>query len=352
MKVTEIISRRYMQPGVLLGLLVILCSGGYLLYAGWRDKPVYTGPIEKLTIGMVSNETSTLVLIADKEGYFRENGLDVTIREYQSGNFSVDALLDNKVDLASCSEFALVERIFKRGRNLKYMGSYATVDNTEFIARKDKIATPMDLRGKRIGVTSTSIASFYLGVLLTFNGMTLDDVEQVDVKPFDMKDALEEGKVDAVITWEPNAWGVIEKMGDRVISWPGQSQPYYWLLVSTGEVVAVKSGAIERFLTALARAEDFARQKGDEAKAIVKDRYNFDSAYLNHVWWSETKYELSLDQALLLAMEDEARWMIKNNMSYGHKEIPDYLHHLYPDALSKAKPKSVRLISMETREGK
>ena len=141
--------------------------------------------------------------------------------------------------------------------------------------------------------------------------------------------------------------GLKEKMGDRVISWPGQSQPYYWLLVSTSEVVRVKSSATERFMTALARAEEFARQKGDEAKAIVGSWYNFDSAYLNHVWWSRTKYELSLDQALLLAMEDEARWMIKNGMSYGHKEIPDYLHHLYATALLKASPKSVRLIAVE-----
>ncbi|MFZ0930680.1 MAG: ABC transporter substrate-binding protein [Syntrophobacteraceae bacterium] len=73
-------------------------------YEDRQDKPGYSGPIEKVTIGTVGNETSTLVLIAAKMGYFRGNGLDVTIEEYQSGNFSVAALLDNKVDLASCSD--------------------------------------------------------------------------------------------------------------------------------------------------------------------------------------------------------------------------------------------------------
>ncbi len=333
-----------------MGLALALCAGGYWLYAGRQDKPGYTGPIDRITIGTVGNETSTLVLIAANMGFFRENGLDVIIREYQSGNFSVDALLDNEIDLASCSEFALVERIFQRGKDLRCMGSYATVDNTEVIARKDKVTNAADLKGKRIGVTFTSIASFYLGVFLTFNGLTLDDVELVDVKPFNMQEALEGGKVDAVITWEPNAWGLKEKMGDRVTAWPGQSQPYYWLLVSTSEVVRAKTSATERFLAALARAEEFARQKGDDAKAIVGSRYNFDSAYLNHVWWSRTKYELSLDQALLLAMEDEARWMIKNGMSYGHKQIPDYLHHIYSDPLLRASPKSVRLIAVGKSE--
>jgi NitT/TauT family transport system substrate-binding protein len=338
----------HLWAGVVLGLVVALCIGGYLLYAGRREKPTYTGPIDKITVGTVSNETSTLILIAEKKGYFRHDGLDVTIREYQSGNFSVDALLDNQVDLASCSEFALVERIFKRGMNLRYMGSYATVDNTELMVLKDKIAGPADLKGKRIGVTFTSIASFYLGVFLNFNGLTLDDVEPVDVKPFDMKDAMAEGKVDAVITWEPNAWAVKEKMGDAVSEWPAQSQPYYWLLVTTTQVLETKADAAKRFMAALSRAEDFAGQNEDEAKAIVRERYDFEPAYLNHVWRSRTKYELSLDQALLLAMEDQARWMIKNGMSYGHREIPDYLHHLYADALSKARPRCIRLITTKT----
>ncbi len=337
---------KYIQIGLALVIVVALCTGGYLMYGG-QDTPRYTGPVEKISIGTVSNETSTLVLIAENKGYFSQNGLDVTIREFQSGNYSVDALLDNKVDLASCSEFALVERIFKRGKNLRFMGSYATVDNTEVVARNDKITSPADLKGKKIGVTSTSIASFYLGVFLTFNGLTLDNVEQVDVKPFDMKDALAEGRVDAVITWEPNSWAVEEKMGDRVVVWPGQNQPYYWLLVSNNDVLASKASAIERFMAALARAEDFARQKGEEAKEIVRSRYNFNPAYLNHVWWNKTRYELSLDQALLIAMEDEARWMIKNGMSYGRKEVPDYLQYLHSDALVKARPSSVRLIATE-----
>jgi len=330
-------------------VVVGLCTGWYLLYGG-RDKPKYDGPIERVSIGTVSNETSTLVLIAESNGYFSDSGLDVAVREFQSGNFSVDALLDNKVDLASCSEFALVERIFKRGKNLRYMGSYATVENTEVVARKDMIKSPGDLKGKKIGVTNTSIASFYLGVFLTFNGLTLDDVEQVDIKPFDMKDAMAEGRVDAVITWEPNSWAVKEKMGDSVVVWPGQNQPYYWLLVSSDKVLREKEGAIGRFVAALARAEDFARQKRDQAKEIVRARYNFNPAYLNEVWWTKTRYELSLDQALLVAMEDEARWMIKNGMSHGHREIPDYLQYLHSDAMVKARPGSVSLIATEKRK--
>jgi hypothetical protein len=54
-------------------------------------------------------------------------------------------------------------------------------------------------------------------------------------------------------------------MGGRVISWPGQSQPYYWLPVSTGEVLRTRAGAAERFMTALAKSfMAFSRGKWQE----------------------------------------------------------------------------------------
>jgi NitT/TauT family transport system substrate-binding protein len=336
---------------VLIGVILscfatVLCAVGYRWYSTGRTPATYAEPTEKITIGTVNNETATLILIAEEMGYFRDSGLDVTIKGYQSGNFSIDDLLEKKIDVASCSEFALAERIFKTGRNLVSVGSYATVDNHEVIARKDRgITVPTDLKGKKIGVTFTSNAAFNLGMFLTFNGLSFDDVELVDLKPLDMREALAGGKIDALIVWYPTVWDIKAKMGDKVIAWPGQSgQPYYWLLVSTGDVIKARANAMNRLMEALARAEAFLNKNREEGKAIVGRRLDLDSAYLNYVW-PKTKYVLSLDQALLFAMEDEARWLIKYNMSYNHKEVPDYLYHLYPDALCKAEPQAVRLLA-------
>jgi NitT/TauT family transport system substrate-binding protein len=253
--------------------------------------------------------------------------------------------LEKKIDVASCSEFALAERIFKTGRNLVSIGSYATVDNHEVVARRDRgIAVPGDLKGKKIGVTFTSNAAFTLGMFLTFNGLSFNDVELVDLKPFDMKNALADGKIDALIVWYPTVWDVKMEMGEKVIAWPGQSgQPYYWLLVSTGDVIGARANAMNRLMAALARAEVFLKENKEEGKAIVGSRLGLDAAYLDYVW-PKTKYVLSLDQALLFAMEDEARWLIKYNWSYNNKEVPDYLHYLSSEALDNAEPRAVRLI--------
>ena len=55
------------------------------------------------------------------------------------------------------------------------------------------------------------------------------------------------------------------------------------------------------------------------------------------------RYELFLDQALLLAMEDEARWMIDNKLTE-QTRLPDFLDYIYVEPLAKVDPKAVRLI--------
>jgi NitT/TauT family transport system substrate-binding protein len=186
-------------------------------------------------------------------------------------------------------------------------------------------------------------------MFLTFNGLSFDDVELVDINPFDMQEALSSGKVDALIVWYPTAWDIKVKMHEKVIAWPGQSdQPYYWLLASTGDLMETRAKAMSRLMEALVRAEVFLKENEEECKAIVGHRLNLDAAYLNYVW-PRTKYVLSLDQALLFAMEDEARWLIKYKMSYNQEKVPDYLPHLYPEALYNAKPQAVKLIAAEKR---
>jgi len=59
--------------------------------------------------------------------------------------------------------------------------------------------------------------------------------------------------------------------------------------------------------------------------------------------WPEHQFSLSLDQSLIAAMEDEARWMIKNNLTR-EKEIPDFMKFIFMDGLEAVKPEAVNII--------
>jgi NitT/TauT family transport system substrate-binding protein len=59
--------------------------------------------------------------------------------------------------------------------------------------------------------------------------------------------------------------------------------------------------------------------------------------------WQQNQYSLSLDQSLLATLEDEGRWMIRNNL-VNATQIPDYRGYLYSRGLAIAKPGSVNVI--------
>jgi NitT/TauT family transport system substrate-binding protein len=83
-------------------------------------------------------------------------------------------------------------------------------------------------------------------------------------------------------------------------------------------------------------------QHPDEAKAIVQKTMNFTSDYMEVVW-SRNQFALSLDQSLILAMENEARWMINNNLT-NQTTIPDFLTYVYLEGLNSVNPESVNVI--------
>jgi NitT/TauT family transport system substrate-binding protein len=59
--------------------------------------------------------------------------------------------------------------------------------------------------------------------------------------------------------------------------------------------------------------------------------------------WSRYQFALSLEQSLITAMEDEARWMMKNKLIRG-KKMPNFVDHIYEGSLKTAKPEAVSII--------
>jgi len=95
-------------------------------------------------------------------------------------------------------------------------------------------------------------------------------------------------------------------------------------------------------LKSLAEAEEYIHAHPSEARATVQKRLNLDAGYVNTVW-QQNQFSLTLDQSLVLAMEDEARWMIRNNLTNA-TAVPDFRNYLFTDGLDKVKPGSVKII--------
>jgi NitT/TauT family transport system substrate-binding protein len=88
--------------------------------------------------------------------------------------------------------------------------------------------------------------------------------------------------------------------------------------------------------------EDYAIHNPVASKTMEQTKLNLDRATIETLW-SENEIHLGLDQSLVIAMEDEARWMIANNLT-AEKQVPNFNNYIYEDALKAMKPEAVNII--------
>jgi|WetSurMetagenome_2_1015567.scaffolds.fasta_scaffold14605_4 ABC-type nitrate/sulfonate/bicarbonate transport system substrate-binding protein len=329
--------KRTAIAGILILMALLLASGSLSCSSGG-----YSGPEESITIGTIAWEPSALIYIAESQNYFKAKGLNVTIKSYDTGLATTDAMLNGNVDIAACAEYIITERAFQ-GENICNLTTIAKSENVFIIGRTDKgVKTDIDLKGKKIGVPRHTIAEFYLGRFLEMHGMSLRDVSIIDILPPQLGDALAGGSVDAVVAWQPYADQIEKQLANKTKKWPAQcGQAMYWNITCLDAFAASRPQLVNRILSSLAQAENYLTLHPDESKTIVQKHLNYDVGYVAAAW-PEHHFSLSLDQPLILAMEDEARWMISNNLTT-EKTVPNFLDFIYADGLKAVKPSAFRI---------
>ncbi len=301
------------------------------------------GPLFPITIGSAPLESSALIYIAERQGLFASNGLQVVVRDYDTGAAALSALVNGEVELAVPAEDALVGRAFNQDK----IRALASIDKAEYfdlVARRDQgITTVVDLKGKKVGVVRNTIAEFYLGRFLELHGLTAGQVTLVDVNIAQSEAAIAGGQVDAILTRPPYLAPIEESLAQNEIVWEAQnSQPLYAVLIGRNDWIAEHPQPLLQLFRALIQAERYLMQYPAPAQGIVQTRLNLDGGYMTAVW-THNQFSVSLDQSLILAMEDEARWMISNHLTTA-KQVPDFLGYIDETVLQYVKPDAVNII--------
>jgi len=214
-------------------------------------------------------------------------------------------------------------------------------NDVKILARQDRgINAAANLKGKTVGITSGSSGHFFLGLFMAYYMMRVSDVKTIDMEPAHLSQALIEGQVDAIATWEPHIFKAREILRDKafLLSSGGIYRTDFYF-IARNDFIDNNSAALKRFLRAIEKAERFILDNNKEAMDVVAQRVKMDRVVLNETW-DNFKFALFLDQSILTSMEDEARWAIRNRLTEATK-VPNYLHYLHTDALMAVKPDAV-----------
>jgi ABC-type nitrate/sulfonate/bicarbonate transport system substrate-binding protein len=324
---------------IILVVAIVLSSFVYL-----NSQKPYSGEVQPITIGFFNSEFNALIYIADDRGYFSNNGLNVTVKNYNTGTAAVTGLLNGEIDITGASEFVLASKALENA-NICTFGAYGKSNKFVVIARTDRgISSIPDLKGKTMGVPLGTNGEFYLRRFLELNNIAQNQVTFVNMVPFvQTPNALANGTVDAAVAFQPYLNEIESLIGNETMMWPIQSgQLAYIDAIGTRDWVQEHPELIERFLRSMVQAEDFALRHQDEAIATVAKTLNFSVAYLQTVW-SDYQFSVTLDQSQVLAMQDEAQWLITNQLTNASTS-PNITDFIYVDGLKSVKPQSVNVI--------
>ncbi len=327
---------------------VIVAAGAAFTFLQFRQErrgnEEFTGPTKKVVVGAEAGMLPAAVWIAEAKGFFKREGLEVTIKPFDSGRLSFLAMLDGEgIDISTVAPTPIMFKSFDRDDFAIFATFVYSYDDVKVIAREDKgVKTVVDLKGRKVGATAGTTGQFFLNAFLTDNGIPSSEVEEVDIAPSELPEALERHEVDAIVIWEPHARKAEQLLQGRAVRLP-TSEVYKetFNFMVTKDYAVAHPDVLESFLRAADAATKFIASHTEESQSIVARRLDLDLAATTELW-DDFVFEISLDQSLLRVLEDEASWALRNGLARGTK-MPNYLEYLYPGPLEAVKPEAVTL---------
>jgi ABC-type nitrate/sulfonate/bicarbonate transport system substrate-binding protein len=298
---------------------------------------------DKIIVAVTPWPASAALYVARDKGYFKDEGLDVSFDSYISGHLGLDAVLSGKADLATVGDTP-VARSVVAGKPIAVIATICEINRAILIvARKDRgILSPGDLRGKKVGVVAGTTADFFLRIFLTTTYINSKDVRIVSLETDEVVDALVGGEVDAVSTWSPHTMVARERLGDNAIFLDEPSiYKMTWNMAVTKAFVVNHPESIRRILRAIVRANAFIVKQPTETLAVTSKNIGAESLFFGREW-EDYRFTAALDQSLLLNLEDQARWMLREEAGSGRRP-PNFMDFIYTEGLKGVQPAAVRI---------
>jgi NitT/TauT family transport system substrate-binding protein len=230
-----------------------------------------------------------------------------------------------------------------QGHKLEILATFVTSHrHVRCIGREDReIRTAADLRNKKIAVFLGTTMEYGMMKFLQETGVTLSEIEVANVRPPDIVVALLRGDVDAAFNWEPFLSEMKLGLGGQAfVCPPSETYRATFSLLARPGFAATHPEEVRKILRTLRVAIDQISDNRDDTVNLVAEELNLERETVDG-FLDDYRYGLSLDEALLRLLEEEALWVIEANGAL-LQEVPDFeplfnvapLKAVQPDAVT------------------
>ena len=235
--------------------------------------------LPKLDVVIANNFGHLPMFIGAEKGFFKEHGVDASFRVVDTGTDMVNALHNGEAQVGDMSTTTYLKAVHA-GNPFLVIGlimNDATKDNCDtplaIVTKKGngiEAGKLGDLKGKKIGLAKGQTSDEYFKMVLRRAKMKYEELTIENIwSQFGLAPALAEGKVDAIVTWEPFVSQTLTQVPDSfLVIRGGQHMSYVMVAVAHGPTVEAKPAVIKSIAAGLAQSSWFSRKNPDEAVEI------------------------------------------------------------------------------------
>lgn len=247
--------------------LALVFALAVLPAAMWSAAPARAADRFSLLLDWYINPDHAPIIVAEKLGYFAEAGLAVDIVAPADPSAPPRLVAAGQADLAISYQPQIHLQVAE-GLPLKRVGTLvASPLNCLMVKVDGPVQTIADLKGRKIGFSVSGVESAQVKTLLARHGLTLDDVEMINVN-WSLAPSVMSGQVDAVIGAYRNVELIqmeLQGVKGRCFFIEEEGVPPYDELIYVANPARMDADRIRRFLEATERATQYIMNHPDEA---------------------------------------------------------------------------------------
>jgi NitT/TauT family transport system substrate-binding protein len=281
-----------------------------------------SSPTVKLKVGTLPYISNAVLQIAQEEGYFREQGLEVTLVPFRTNNDLIPLVLKGELDAAPPALTPAIFNAVLGGGRLQFVlpltlatGKLGTI--TAFMARRADVASgrfgiAASWKGAKIALPSStreSVTSFALWRQLQTMGLTLKDVVLVPVDAAVQADALAAGQLDLALVPEPWITRMLDR-GDLEVVMPAEPLTpgiVYSGIVYGARLLSDREAGIRFAMAFLKASRQYLLGKTPRNVEIVVGMTGLSETLVRKMGWADTSPDGVIEPKSILEYEG---WLV------------------------------------------
>jgi len=136
------------------------------------------------------------------------------------------------------------------------------------------IKSPKDLKGKKVAVVKGSYAHHLLALVLQKGGLSVNDIELINLSQADSATAIVNGNIDAAAVWEPLITKLESKGAVRVLADGTGIKKGILVIIATNDFVTRNREQTKALLKAYQRGARFIKSNPKEAAQLIAGDVN------------------------------------------------------------------------------